>query len=296
MKESIQEEIFKFEPSMLVVLFILSLSKKARGNNYYFHNGENGYKNNIFYGDGEGKNQFFYMPVKASGFDYADNQFSRPTLTFDNTDGFFSLKTRFFEDFIGYEVIRIRTFAKFLHGSNFPNETNPYGTPTEDSFPEEKYIINQKVQENANVISFELASPLENENAFLPNRRIVYNTCQWHYRGSIGCGYSGIPKTDSKGNPIEITGPGASLEFNSSVVYNKGDYVKITEYDNPLTNPTRYFVCLHNNTVNKDPQTNKEHWVEDACAKNIKGCRARFGSDESTRGLPFGGFPGSWKK
>ena len=35
---------------------------------------------------------------------------------------------------------------RFLHGDNFPNNINPHGTPTEVSYPVEKYIINQKIK------------------------------------------------------------------------------------------------------------------------------------------------------
>ena len=300
MKDSISKEVFSENPSTIITLYRISLSKKSRGSNYYFHGGENGYLNSIFY-DG-GANEYFYMPVSADGFNSANSEFPRPTLTFDNTDGFFGLKTRFFEDFIGYKVTRIRTFVKFLHGINFPGNTNPFGTPTEDSFPHEHYVINQKTQENSNIISFELSSPLEKENAFLPNRKVVYNTCQWLYRNHIGCGYSGPPKTDGKGNSfIGENGlfsniqAGNPLTYSSEATYNKGDYVKVLDWENPQRGAT-FYVCLKNDTINQDPEHNRDHWIEDACPKNIAGCRARFKSIESSNGLPFGGFPGSWKQ
>ena len=94
------------------------------------------------------KNYLFH-PIQADGFDFAEDSLPRPSITADNTDSFFSLKSRYFKDFVGYEVRRIRTFVKFLHGNNFPNNTNPYGSPTEDSFPVEKYMINRKTTENA---------------------------------------------------------------------------------------------------------------------------------------------------
>lgn len=300
MKSSISKEVFAENPSAIITLFRISLSQKSRGNNYYFHSGENGYQKSIYYDSGA--NEYFYVPFSADGFTSTNSEFPRPTLTFDNSDGFFGLKTRFFDDFIGYKVTRIRTFVKFLHGINFPNNINPFGTPTEDSFPHENYIINQKTQENNNIISFELSSPLEKENAFLPNRKIVYNTCQWMYRSPIGCGYSGIPKTDGKGNPF--TGDdglfssikaGSPLEYSGGATYNKGDYVKITDYENPQ-NGSSFYICLKNGTVGENPESNKSLWVQDACPKNISGCRSRFSNIERNNGLPFGGFPGSWKQ
>jgi len=300
MKESIKKEIFSQDPSIIIVLYRISLAKKSKGNNYYFHGGENGYLNSIFFDDGQ--NEYHHIPLQAEGFDSSSESFPRPRITFDNTDGFFSLKTRFFDDFVGYELTRIKTFSKFLHDINFPNSVNPYGTPTEDTFPIEKYIINQKVQENANIVSFELTSPLEKENSFLPSRKIVYNTCQWMYRHSVGCGYSGAPCTDSKNNPFvgdngmfNSIQQGNPVEFDASATYNRGDYVRINDYYDSSIPPT-FYVCLKNGTKGQSPESNKRLWIEDACSKSISGCRARFQNIEQSHGLPFGGFPGSWKK
>jgi lambda family phage minor tail protein L len=290
---SIHKEIFELEPSVIVTLYEIVL-KDSGGAKYYFHAGENGYANTLYYGNGNGDNAYHYIPVKAEGFDYSEDSLPRPTLTLDNTDSFFSLKTRFFKDFIGYEVRRIRTFVRFLHGKNFPNNTNPFGSPTEDSFPIEKYVVNQKTAENSTVVSFELASALEKERAFVPNRKIVYNTCQWQYRHSVGCGYNGPPCTDGRGNAFSGTLNDQGT-FNISTTYNQGDYVKIESATNPSASP-KFYVCLENGTVGKKPDNSKDHWIEDACPKNIHGCRSRFGTTESTKGLPFGGFPGTWEQ
>lgn len=293
MKQSIYDEIFNLEPSTIIYLYEITL-KDSNGAKYYFHAGENGYTNAIKYGNQVGENTYHYIPVKAEGFSYADDTLPRPTLTFDNTDGFFSLKTRFFKDFIGYEVARIKTFAKFLHGSNFPNGVNPFGLDTEDSFPVEKYVINKKTHENHQIISFELVSALEKEGAFVPNRKIVYNTCQWQYRSSIGCGYNGAPVTDSRGNTLIVTGPGSPLVFDITATYNAGEYVKIENTEDPRTAP-KFFVCIENNTTGVKPDSSKDRWIEDSCPKNLFGCRSRFGDTEASDGLPFGGFPGTWE-
>ena len=289
MKEAIHKEIFKLEPSAMVVLYELVL--KGYGSSYYFHAGENGYQNEIIYKG----NRYYYMPIKTEGFDITDSKLARPTLTADNTDSFFSLKTRFFKDFIGFNFKRTRTFVKFLHQSNFPNNINPYGTPTEVSFPVETYIINAKTTENQNIVSFELTSPLEKEQAFIPNRKIIYNTCQWQYRNGIGCGYAGEPVTDSKGNMLNFTSAGAPPNFNINTTYNSGQYVKVSAVAGENF-PDRVFVCIQNGTVGKEPFNDKKSWIMDACSKNISGCRARFGINENIHGLPFGGFPGSWEQ
>jgi lambda family phage minor tail protein L len=293
MEQSIHKEIFELELSVIVVLYEIVL-KDHGGAKYYFHAGENGYQNTLYYGNGTGANAYHYIPVSAQGFDYTDDTLPRPTISFDNTNSFFSLKTRFFEDFIGYEIRRIRTFVKFLHGKNFPNDINPYGTPTEDSFPTEKYVVNQKTAENSELISFELTSALEKERAFIPNRKIVFNTCQWQYRSSVGCGYNGAPVTDGRGNAISLTLSDKGT-FNISTTYNEGDYVKIENTINP-NSPPKVYVCLKDNTTGIKPDNGKDKWLEDACPKNIFGCRARFQAEEKDDGLPFGGFPGTWEQ
>jgi lambda family phage minor tail protein L len=287
MDESIQEEIGKLEPSTVMTFYELVL--KGYNASYYFHSGENGLSNSITF---KGK-EYYYVPIKANGFDATDSSLPRPTLSIDNHDSFFSLKTKFFKDFVGFTLKRTRTFVKFLHGENFPNNLNPFGTPTEVSFPTEKYIINKKIIENQDAIQFELASVLEKENAFLPSRKIVFNTCQWRYRHHIGCGYSEGPVSDSKGNPIDFYDEEGINIYNEDTTYSRGQGVLV-----PATpgsqDVDKVFVCLVDDTQGKNPLTDKTAWVMDSCPKNISGCRSRFANEESTNGLPFGGFPGSW--
>jgi|MEHZ01.5.fsa_nt_MEHZ011545824.1_5 lambda family phage minor tail protein L len=288
MEKSIHNEIMELEPSTVVILYELVL--KGHAASYYFHSGENGYTNEIVF---QGNN-YYYIPIKTDGFDFTDSKLPRPTLTVDNTDSFFSLKTRFFKDFIGFTFKRTRTFVKFLADVNFPSNVNPFGTPTEVSFPVEQYVINKKNAENQNLIQFELVSPLEKESAFIPNRKIVYNTCQWKYRSNIGCGYNGLPVTDIKGNFINFTPAGPTQTFDPSTTYNSGNYVMLDSPPNS-SDPDRVYVCVQNGTLGKNPATDKSSWIADDCPKNISGCRCRFQGVESTNGLPFGGFPGTWE-
>ena len=287
MDPSIYNEIHKLEPSTLITLYEIVL--KDHGASYYFHAGENGLNAEIQY---QG-NPYYYIPIKAEGFDSTDSSLPRPTVTIDNHDSFFSLKTRFFKDFVGYTFKRTRTFVKFLSADNFPNGVNPYGTPTEVSFPVEKYIVNKKTLENQNVIQLELASPLEKENAFIPSRKIVYNTCQWRYRSNIGCGYNGPPQTDGKGNLVSYDG-GDINEYDINTNYSAGNAVVVTSPPDSQ-DVDKVFVCLEDNTQGKNPVLHKDKWVLDTCAKNVAGCRLRFRDEEKSNGLPFGGFPGTWE-
>lgn len=292
MDQSIQKEIFELEPSTIITLYqIVLLGHNA---SYYFHSGENGFNESIKF-----KNQeYYHIPIKAEGFDYSDSKLARPTLTADNTDSFFSLKAKFFNDFIGFPVKRIRTFVKFLHGDNFPGfeglNNNPFGTATELSFPTESYIINKKNTETQNLIQFELCSPLERENAFIPNRKVVFNVCQWKYRDGVGCGYNGPPKSDAKGNPINANNPNNISEYSASTTYSIGDAVKIKALPD-TRDVDKVYVCTANNTTNVNPPTDPSKWTLDACPKTLKACHDRFGKNEQKNGLPFGGFPGTWE-
>jgi len=295
MDKIIHEEIMKLEPSALITLYRINLDQKIPGGVYYFHAGENGFGKTIKF---KGKNYYFH-PIQVDGFDYVDEALPRPTLTVDNTDSFFGLKTRFFEDFIGYKFTRIRTFVKFLHGDNFPNGVNPYGSGGEQTFPEEVYNINKKNIENQSIVQFELVSPLEKEGNEIPNRKIVFNVCQWRYRHKEGCGFDSRAGknaiADAHNNKFEDLLPNVTLvskgEYDPNTTYNKGHVVFINP-DN-TTDPMQYFVCTTNGTKDVNPPTNKKLWIEDACSKSIAGCRLRWGDLENSNGLPFGGFPGT---
>jgi len=286
-KESIHQELFKLEPSTLISLYELVL--KDFGKSYRFHAGENGYLEAIVFAG----QTYDFMPIQAEGFEYGDGKLPRPTIKVDNTESFFSLKTRFFEDFIGFEFIRTRTFVKFLDAVNFPNDVNPYGTAStstsSNSFPPEKYIVNQKLEENTSLVSFELVSPLELEDAHIPNRKVIGSTCQWEYRSTIGCGYTQLPKTDSKGNPFQTPLVNRG-DWAAGTSYSVRDYVKVPGDGNAP--PDRYYVCVGAITSDTNPSSDRDNWVVDECPKNISGCRTRHGAGEETVGLPFGGFPG----
>ena len=101
--------------------------------------------------------------------------------------------------------------------------------------------------------------------------------------------------TDSKGNLLNFVSAGPPPDFNISTTYNSGQYAKVPPPADSIE-PDRVFVCIKNGTVGKEPFNDKTSWIMDSCPKNISGCRARFGPNESNYGLPFGGFPGSWEQ
>ena len=61
-------------------------------------------------------------------------------------------------DLTGATVTRIRTLARYLDAVNFPDSTNPLGTPDPTAeFPQEIYKIDRKSAENREVVQFELS-------------------------------------------------------------------------------------------------------------------------------------------
>jgi lambda family phage minor tail protein L len=96
--------------------------------------------------------------------------------------------------------------------------------------------------------------------------------------------------------------------------YNLGDVVKIVPRNsgNPYKATPHVFVCVqsHADPSKHHPFFDKEHWLKDECSKTIEGCKKRFSSkvDKETgidlsrhneslnsKGLRFGGFPGTEK-
>ena len=81
-----------------------------------------------------------------------------------------------FNDLPGGKFIRHRTMAQFLDAANFPNNSNPFGTPSSSTeLPQEIYYINQKTLENREQIIFELVSALDLQNVRVPIRQVLDN-------------------------------------------------------------------------------------------------------------------------
>ena len=102
-----------------------------------------------------------------------------------------------------------------MDNENFQNKNlnqggnNPFGRADPNSHMlDDIYFINKKTVENKNFIQFELVSALELEDSFVPARVILSNYCNWTYRCSIGCKYSGAPiETNSGKSLVEGVNP-----------------------------------------------------------------------------------------
>ena len=231
------------------------------------------------------------LPVEAEGFEHkANGKLARPKLRIANPDGIFSKIVHSNEDFAKCKVTRKRTFARFLDEDNFQNRNlnlegeNPFGkSDTRSAFMDDVFFINSKTTEDKKAIEFELVSVLELEKAYVPARVVLSGYCNWKYRCSIGCGYSGLPiETEegasltegfayshnrSKGLASDVINPG-SVDFTkyglgeksvpewsrygkngnpqSMKGYEMGDVVKIvnSKSSNPYKITPQLFVCI----------------------------------------------------
>lgn len=261
------------------------------------------------------------MPINAEGFENKnDGRFARPKLTIANPDGIFSRIIYNNNDFVGCKVTRKRTYVRFLDDDNFRNKNlnsegkNPFGKSDTDAYlPDDVYYINRKTAEDKNVLQFELTSPLELENAFIPAGVVYSDMCSWHYRCEIGCGYKGLPIETIKGesltsgfafnrnsnnqgfvNPSDY-GPdtqpaivyirewskyGINSDPDNPAGYNLNDVVKIIsrDSDNPYKRAPQVFVCIqsHINPAAHHPFFDKEHWAKDDCTRRVSSCEKRF--------------------
>jgi lambda family phage minor tail protein L len=257
------------------------------------------------------------MPIIAEGFESKnDGRFPRPKLMIANPDGIFSRIIYNNNDFVGCKITRKRTYVRFLDDENFQNRNlnsegkNPFGKSDSDSFlPDDVYYINRKVSEDKNSIAFELSSPLELKDSWLPGRRLYSNMCTWKYRCDIGCGYKGLPietidgqnltenfafnnNLDNFGsiNPLQYPGGiddipewskfGRTGQSTSSGGYNLSDVVKIIprSSSNPYKRTAQVFVCIqdHISPADHHPYFDKEFWLKDECSKKLKACKKRF--------------------
>ena len=118
-----------------------------------------------------------YIPidVEASGWEVSgEGALPRPTLKVSNV--LFSIASHVigFEDLVGAKLIRRRTLKRYLDGED---EANPAA-----EFPQDIYVIDQKLNHNKYFIEFQLAAYMDFEGTMLPKRQILRDTCTHVYR------------------------------------------------------------------------------------------------------------------
>ncbi|MEN4566134.1 phage minor tail protein L [Pantoea agglomerans] len=159
-----------------------------------FHSGTNGYFNDVIW---QGRAYSAY-PIAVEGFETkSEGTYSRPTMKVANITGLITGINHDFEDALGAVVTRRQVLVKHLDVVNFPNG-NSNADPTMEAVS--RYVIEEMAEETFETVIYNLATPVDCDNAIIPARTILADVCQWVYRGD-GCGYSGGPVADEKDNP-----------------------------------------------------------------------------------------------
>tara|TARA_B100001250_G_scaffold187012_1_gene160753 strand:- start:1341 stop:2198 length:858 start_codon:yes stop_codon:yes gene_type:complete len=179
---------------------------KAVHPTYYFHNGASSNTTMDNYNDIKFGGQVYQqLPIKAEGFEYkGKGSLPRPTMVVSNL---FNTITAILNevntettgnDLAGAKLTRIRTLERFLDAENFGTDTflldegddgiamenddtlqreelgNPYQVPdATQRFPDEVYFVDRKVNENKEVVEFELCSALDLAGVRLPKRQCL---------------------------------------------------------------------------------------------------------------------------
>ncbi len=158
------------------------------------------YRNIIWQGN-------IYTPVaiQSDGLEMrSDGKASTPSLVIanniDGLQGAVSALCAQYDDFAGAKLTVTRVLAKYLDADNFTNG-NPSANPTQ--YIEQHWYIEQKTQETAAQVTFELSNPVDYHRQKLPARNIT-SYCNWavcgKYRGEE-CGYTGTAMYTKQGIP-----------------------------------------------------------------------------------------------
>lgn len=276
-KQNVFQEAYSFTPSSLIELWKLDGTPIGLNTIYYFCNASSANYAPIVY------NSITYVPfpMQVDGMETdGKGTLPRPRITLSNINGFVSSLLLQNNQLVGSIVTRTRVFARFLDAANFQSPTPPWVTPDASaSYDPDIFYVNRKITENAQVVSFELASVLDVQNVKLPRRQILANSCQWKYR-SAQCGYIGAPIADVNNKVFGSGGYGYTLnnrgQFNISSTYNQGDYVYIYSSLPQFTDIQVFYVCTTNGTIGITPQGNPGKWIPDSCGKLMSSCKMRF--------------------
>lgn len=137
-------------------------------------------------------------PIAVEGFDMkSEGTYSRPTMTVANITGLITGINHDFDDALGVVITRRQVPVKYLDAANF-TAGNPNADPTQEVVS--RYVVEELVEETFEKVTYNLATPVDCDNAVIPGRTILADVCQWAYRGD-GCGYAGPDVADEKDNP-----------------------------------------------------------------------------------------------
>jgi len=330
--KKVTKELSSLSPSSLLSFFEIDLTDVALGAGtvssadllgnpqsviFRFHNNPSFKTTSVIFQGVE----YIGAPITSKGWELnSRGTLPKPKLFISSSDegipALRTLKTNIQQlgDLAGAKVTRIRTFAKFLDRENFL-ENLPEGfspDPTVE-LPRDIYYIDRKSGENKNTLEYELAPLWDVEGIKIPGRLVLASKCPFLYRGE-GCLYEYNSRKNNihKSGQLPTLAPAVANKHNELIevvlgeefpIVDKGAYEANTVY---LIGHTvylekdglkYYYVAKEHNPQVAPPHLN--YWIPDTCAKDIQGCRIRWGILGSAEGnlfhdkgtLPFGGFP-----
>lgn len=198
---AVGEELNKLAPSAVIELFELDGTASSVGVDqvYRFHSGTNQDIDGDIVWNGDTYSRY---PIVASGFEYdGQGQLPRPQISISNVLSLMTTLAADHNDLVGATVKRIRTLKKYLDEVNFTSGSNATADPYAN-FPDEIFVIDRKVIETRDLVTFELCATFDVAGVKLPRRQIIQNICPWTYRGE-GCGYTGTDYYDINDQEVD---------------------------------------------------------------------------------------------
>jgi len=221
-------------------------------------------------------------------------------------------------DLLGSSLTIRTTLLKYTYQS-----TDSATIPIE--YPSYTYILDRIAGEESVELEVELASPIDVQEASIPARVSTGRYCSWEYQGGAlyqrgGCSVNGnsfdrfFDEHDRliTAHITKTTGSNIISLWNTSSTYSQGDKVRRI----PVADKGwRIFEAVVAVPANIKPESSQYYWKRiDICGKRLSSCKLRFqgiqsdlqsDSDtlagtvpganylNSSRSLPFGGFPGA---
>lgn len=193
-------QVHKLQHDAIVELFELDATIVGGGVNT-FHNGSNQLGGPVVW-KGVTYQRF---PIEVEGYAAGGNgSLPRPTLRIANVGGVISVLIRAYRGLKGAKLTRRRTLAKYLDAANFPGGVNPTADPLSE-YADDVYFLDRKVQDDKNMVVYEMASALDLDGLMLPRRQVQHGHCPWvrQYRGP-DCGYTGAPVAKADDTPTAV--------------------------------------------------------------------------------------------
>lgn len=208
------------EPTAKVRLYVVDMTA-FNGGLFRFYSGLNEKEDSLTW-KGEVYEPF---PTKIDGIERTSSGASnRPTLTLSNITGIVTGLFVNHSEMVGAKIQVIDVYAKFLDPVNFKSGENVNYDPNQEM------ITNYRIQKpgtiNKQYATFELALPIEADNAMIPSNTITTNSCQWIYRGK-GCRYSGTKFFNAKDEPVTDQSQDVCSKSESGCVLRFGSDVAI---------------------------------------------------------------------